>query len=478
MKGKILIVEDEALIALEIQKRLRQLGHEVCGIASCDAAAMTLAAEQRPDLVLMDIRLAGGLDGIEVAAMIRERLEIPTVYLTAHVDEMTLERAKQTDPYGFLAKPFRERDLRIGIEMALHRRATELRARESEEMFRLVTESIDDVFWLSSPDQSKVYYVSPAYERLWGRSRESLYRDPKSFLDRVHEDDLGGVLALLDQPATEVREVEYRLARPDGSVRWVKDRRFPARDAQGHCQQLACIITDVTEQREAREKMVLLNEKLQEQATHDMLTGLPNRRLFIDRLDQALAHARRFGGRVGMLFIDLDGFKGINDRFGHQAGDEVLLRIGKRIKLLLREVDTAARLGGDEFGIVLPDIVQIEDAELVGDKVLIEVRRPFSVRNVCCEIGASIGITVFPDHGGTADELISHADAAMYRIKQGGVGGVEVYRDSDKPISREESVRGKKANGPFNASQQAHIVDRFKNNVKKAHAEQGRFFLR
>ncbi len=96
MKGKILIVEDEALIALEIEKRLRHLGHEVCGIASCDTVALTLATEQRPDLILMDIRLAGNMDGIEIAAMIRERLAIPTVYLTAHIDEMTLERAKQT----------------------------------------------------------------------------------------------------------------------------------------------------------------------------------------------------------------------------------------------------------------------------------------------------------------------------------------------------------------------------------------------
>lgn len=431
MKGKILIVEDEALIALEIEKRLRHLGHEVCGIASCDAAALKLAAEHRPDLLLMDIRLVGGMDGIEVAAMIRERLAIPTVYLTAHVDELTLERAKQTDPYGFLSKPFRERDLRIGIEMALHRRATELRARKSEEMFRLVTESIDDVFWLSSPDLTTIHYVSPAYERLWGRSRESLYKDPKSFLDRVHEDDLAGVLAILNQPATESREVIYRLVRPDGVVRWVKDRHFPVRDAQGFCQQLACIITDITEQRETQEKLELLNQKLQEQATHDMLTGLPNRRLFIDRLEQALAHARRFGGRVGMLFVDLDGFKGINDRFGHQAGDEALVRIGKRIKLLLREVDSAARLGGDEFGIVLPDIGSIQDAELVGTKVLTEVRRPFSISTVCCELGASIGVTTFPDHGTTVDELISRADSAMYRVKQGGKGGVEVYRDSD-----------------------------------------------
>lgn len=428
MIGKILIVEDEALIALNIERQLGSLGHEVCGVVASGEEALDQAATLKPDLVLMDIHLAGAMEGIEAAALIRERFAIPSVYLTAHTDEATLARARQTDPYGFLLKPFQEIDLRIGLDMALHRRATELRARESEEMFRLVAEGIDDVFCLTSPDLKVVYYVSSAYERLWGRSQDSLYQKPLSFLDAVYEDDLDRVVAVFAQPGREIRELEYRLVRPDGSIRWIRDRRFPVCDQQGRCVRLASIVTDITEHRLAREELLELNKQLQQQATHDMLTGLPNRRLFIDRLEQALAHARRFGGRVGMLFIDLDGFKGINDRFGHQAGDEALVLIAKRIKLLLREVDSAARLGGDEFGIVLPDIALLEDAQLVGEKVLQEVRRPFFLRSVSCTLGASIGITTYPDLGKTVDELISRADKAMYQIKKRGKGGVCVYQ--------------------------------------------------
>ncbi len=431
MKGKILIVEDEAPIVLSIERRLLSLGHEVCGIAASGEEALVKVEALMPDLVLMDVHLSGVLDGIETAALIRERLAIPVIFLTAHADEVILERAKQTDPYGFILKPFREIDLRIGLDMALHRRATELRARKSEEMFRLVTEGIDDVFWLSSPDLQVVHYVSAAYERLWGRSRESLYRKPMSFLDGVHEDDKSRIIAAFPYPSQKARELEYRLVRPDGSIRWIRDRRFPVFDQQGNCIRLAGIITDISEQRQTQNDLLELNKKLQQQATHDMLTGLPNRRLFIDRLEQALAHARRFGGRVGMLFIDLDGFKGINDRFGHQGGDEALILIAKRIKLLLREVDSAARLGGDEFGIVLPDIALLEDVELVGEKVLQEVRRPFVLRSVSCVLGASIGITLYPDLGETADELISHADKAMYQIKKKGKGGVSVYQRLD-----------------------------------------------
>jgi diguanylate cyclase (GGDEF)-like protein/PAS domain S-box-containing protein len=436
LNGKILIVEDEALIALSIERLLLGLGHDVCGVAASGEEALIQAEAMKPDLVLMDIHLAGVLDGIQTAALLRERLGIPVVYLTAHADEATLERAKQTEPYGFLLKPFQKNDLRIGLDMALHRRASELRAKESEELFRLITEGIDDVFCLSSPDLKIVYYVSAAYERLWGRSRYSLYRNPMSFLDGVHEDDMARVVAVFAQPGCETRELEYRLVRPDGSIRWIKDRRFPVCDQQGQCLRFASIVTDITEQRQAREDLLELNKLLQQQATHDMLTGLPNRRLFIDRLEQALAHARRFGGRVGMLFIDLDGFKSINDRFGHQAGDEALVLIANRIKLLLREVDSAARLGGDEFGIVLPDVALLEDVTLVGEKVLQEVRQPFIMRAVSCTLGASIGVAAYPDHGETADELISRADKAMYQVKKNGKGGVGIYRrlDSEKGV--------------------------------------------
>jgi len=266
LKGKVLIVEDEALIALSIEKWLCNLGHEVCGIVASGEEALERAAALKPDLVLMDIHLASAMDGIETAALIRERLAIPSVYLTAHADEETLSRAKQTDPYGFLLKPFQKIDLRIGLDMALHRRATELRARESEEMFRLVTEGIDDVFWLSSPDLKVLYYVSAAYERLWGRSRDSLYRNPKSFFDGVHEDDMARVVAVFAQPGQETRELEYRLVRPDGSIRWVRDRRFPVFDQRGQCLRLASIVTDISEQRHAREDLLELNKKLQQQA--------------------------------------------------------------------------------------------------------------------------------------------------------------------------------------------------------------------
>ncbi len=430
MKVRILIVEDEALTALALQKQLENLGHEVCGLTASGEEALVLAASFRPDLVLMDIQLSGAMTGIEAAEQIRNAFSLPVVYLTAHADEKLLEQVKKTYPYGFLLKPFDERTLRIGLHMAMHQRATERRATESEELFRLVTESIDDIFWLTSPDLDSLYYVSPAYENLWGRSRESLYLQPKSFLEAIHHKDRSRVESVLLQPLKEARELEYRLIRPDDSVRWVRDRRFAVNDGQGCCFRVAGIVTDITGQRQSREELLVLNDKLHHQANHDMLTGLPNRRLCIDRLKQALAHARRFGGKVGMLFIDLDGFKGINDRFGHQAGDQVLKLMAGRIRETLREVDSAARLGGDEFGVVLTGLTHVEDAEQVARKIVERIEKAFTLGGRPWTLSASIGVAVFPVHGQTPDQLISRADKAMYQIKKSGKRGVGLCPDS------------------------------------------------
>ncbi len=429
MKAKLLIVEDEAFIALEIKTRLQKMGYDVCGVVSHGEDAILQAEAMRPDLVLMDIRLKGSMSGVEAAMLIRKKTRIPIVYLTSHADEETLERAKWTDPYGFLLKPFQEKDLRIGIEMALHKHAMERQLLESEEKFRLVTESIDDVFWLSSPDFKELLYVSPAFDKIWGRKREDLHHDPFSFLESVHPLDREAVRSLMEQPPLESLQLEYRIVKPDGSISWVRDRRFPVLNVHGNPYRLAGVATDITAQKNAEQQLLVLNQKLQQQATHDMLTGLPNRRLLIDRLEQALAQGRRNGGHLAMLFIDLDGFKEINDRLGHKAGDEVLEIIGRRLKNLLRSADTAARLGGDEFGLVLSKISGRQDAELVAKKVLETISAPLVVRDESCYIGASIGISVYPEHGNSADELISRADAAMYKVKHSRKGSFVFYHE-------------------------------------------------
>lgn len=158
---------------------------------------------------------------------------------------------------------------------------------------------------------------------------------------------------------------------------------------------------------------------LQEEATHDPLTGLANRRLFHDRLRQAIRHAHRYGGRMGILYMDLDRFKAINDKHGHQVGDAVLVDVARRLRECVRESDTVARLGGDEFMVLLEGVQGRQDCIAAALKIEQSLSSPPRVGDILPDIDASIGLAVYPDDGNNEDALIRAADASMYRVKAG-----------------------------------------------------------
>lgn len=160
------------------------------------------------------------------------------------------------------------------------------------------------------------------------------------------------------------------------------------------------------------------NEQVTHLAHHDGLTGLPNRILFYDRLNQAIARARRDKESVAVLFLDLDGFKKINDTLGHASGDALLIEAAKRIQACVRESDTVARMGGDEFTAILCNVGN--GKETVAQKILDTIRQPFMLANQSCSVGVSIGIAIYPDSGGNAEDLMKVADTAMYLAKDSG----------------------------------------------------------
>ena len=180
-------------------------------------------------------------------------------------------------------------------------------------------------------------------------------------------------------------------------------------------------------------KRRIYQAQLVEMALYDSLTGLPNRKLFFDRLESGISHAARHGRKLGLLYIDLDGFKGVNDTMGHDAGDELLIQVGDALKNMLRKADTVARLGGDEFSIILLEIKELEDVRRVGEKVVANLCRPFKLKAGTARIGASVGAAIFPDHDATADALIKQADTAMYQAKAKGKNTcvVAVLNDPD-----------------------------------------------
>jgi len=172
------------------------------------------------------------------------------------------------------------------------------------------------------------------------------------------------------------------------------------------------------------------NEKLEYFATHDALTGLPNRFYLQDNLQQMLAYAKRYDERLALLFIDLDGFKAINDEYGHAKGDEVLNSVGKRILQLMREGDIVARIGGDEFALVIRRVTDIKHVENIAQRIIDEVNRDYEFIS-SSSLGASIGISFFPEHAQEMDALISHADDAMYAVKKSSKNSFLIYKNED-----------------------------------------------
>jgi diguanylate cyclase (GGDEF)-like protein/PAS domain S-box-containing protein len=206
-------------------------------------------------------------------------------------------------------------------------------------------------------------------------------------------------------------EGEIYNRRKDGGLYIAWLRISVTRNEQGKVNNYVCIFSDVTRRK-------LSEEELRKRAHHDPLTGLHNRLSFDERFSQELARARRTQSRLGLLYIDLDAFKPIKDRYGHRTGDAVLREVAARLKSAVREMDTVSRIGGDEFTVILPEIGEAANVDSIADGIHRRLQLPFEYEGRQLQIGASIGVALFPDHASSERELLTHADAAMYRIKQ------------------------------------------------------------
>lgn len=218
----------------------------------------------------------------------------------------------------------------------------------------------------------------------------------------------------------EIRDYEESLVFPDGTVKYLIGNAKPLRDGAGKVFGAVSAFLDITARREAE-------EQIRRMAHFDALTSLPNRSLLMDRLEHALALSQRNHSRTGVVFMDLDRFKEINDRLGHHVGDTILRQVAERVRGCVREVDTVSRLGGDEFIIVLPELRQPDDATAIAQKILAAVDAVYPVGAERLSVSASLGISLSPDHGRDPHLLIRLADRAMYMAKQAGPGNARLY---------------------------------------------------
>jgi diguanylate cyclase (GGDEF)-like protein/PAS domain S-box-containing protein len=213
---------------------------------------------------------------------------------------------------------------------------------------------------------------------------------------------------------------EMRATLESGECRTYEYLLVPVFNPAGQCEAVAGSARDITE-RKASE------ERVRRSANHDFLTDLPNRSLFRERLEHEIRHSARTGLPLALLFIDLDGFKDVNDRLGHGAGDEMLQEVARRISACVRETDTVARLGGDEFTVILTDVTRPDHIEHIAAEILDELRKPFALTAGEALISGSIGITLHPGDGATPDELVRNADEAMYASKNAGRNQYQLF---------------------------------------------------
>jgi PAS domain S-box/diguanylate cyclase (GGDEF) domain len=300
--------------------------------------------------------------------------------------------------------------------------------REREERLQGILASVAEGI-VTINDSGRVESANPACERMFAYGRGQMAGIdlgdlmPDEMRDR-HQRFFDAYMSGLF-PTLMGRLVEGVGLRRDGTT-------FPMEISvselrHGRHRLFTAILRDISERKESEDRIRRL-------AHHDNLTGLPNRNLLNDRMNHALARVKRNGGRMAVLYVDLDRFKPINDTLGHEAGDLVLQEISRRLAACVRSSDTVARVGGDEFVVVVEEIQRPVEAALVARKIVEHLARPIDYEGHACQVGASIGVAVFPDDGATMEEVCKAADIAMYRVKHAGRNGFCFFGVQGEPI--------------------------------------------
>jgi diguanylate cyclase (GGDEF)-like protein/PAS domain S-box-containing protein len=279
--------------------------------------------------------------------------------------------------------------------------------------------------WDVGPD---VLTWSEELHRIFGVDPEQFEPTYGRYLARVHDDDRHMVRAVITA-GFETRQpfaYDHRVVRPDGEIRWLSCEGLVEVDGSGDVVRLRGTAQDITGRRQAEDQLRDLLDELADQAVHDALTGLPNRVLVAERLEQALARSAQTGSEVAVLFVDIDRFKLINDSRGHAAGDELLVTVAERLRQVVRNNDVVARFGGDEFVVVCEDQTAAFQASLIAARITDVLREPVLVDGQEVFLSASVGIAV-ADGAGSPDSLLRDADAAMYRAKENGRARCEFF---------------------------------------------------
>ncbi len=427
----ILIVEDERIIALDLQGRLARFGYPKPVIATNGIDALKEIEIRKPDIILMDIMLSSGFDGIETANIINEKYNIPIIFLTAYSDENTLERAKKAEPAAYLLKPFKERELFTTIEMALFKFEADEKAKRQERWSTAILRSIGDGI-IAVNQSGNIDFLNTQAENILGVKQEDVKNLPLSSifnpLDSVNK-------LPLDLPLNiphSVQRLNYKncvIMAKNGNAIHIEGSLSPIIDKFGNIEGKVVAFRDISQ-------IQKLSETISYQESHDALTGLMNRKGFTLKLNELSEEAKSGVKTHAFLYMDLDQFKVINDIYGHKAGDEMLLQTTETINSVVRSSDICARLGSDEFGIILEG-AQLQHALFIGERLQSRLSENKIVhKKETFHITTSIGLVLIDEMAGDAQRILSNADEACNIAKDEGGKKIIVYNDDENLFAK------------------------------------------
>ncbi len=413
---RILIVDDDPLIRRILHDAVTECGYLVQEAAS-GREALRLVAEAPPDVVLLDIVMPE-LDGFETCAALRAMPQgetLPVVMTTSLESAENINRAYAAGATDYLPKPVNPSLLRHHLRYVL--RASRLfdELRRKDERLQLIGQVFErsSEMILVADAQYRIAEVNPAFCRLSGYSREELLgQDIRAHQATRHEDSF---LRRLWETLAETGSWQGELLnrRKDGESFPTLVTINSVADEAGVMTHIVLIYSDISRLRETEERLLYLTQ-------YDPLTDLPNRILFLDRVQQALMQAMRRGGLVGVLYLDLDNFHEFNDSLGHSAGDRLLQMVAGRIATRVRLSDSVARFGSDEFALLLHDLNRDESVALVAQRIQEQLAKPFVLDGRELDLSASIGISLYPGDGDDAEDLCKQAEIAMQAAKREG----------------------------------------------------------
>jgi len=423
---RVLLIEDSSEEAELIRMMLAQSRREEVRVDHVTRLADGLArlAAAPADVVLLDFSLPDSKGLLSFQRVRAAAPHAPIVILTNLDDEETALSAVREGAQDYLVKRQVDNELLLrSIRYAIERMHAERALWESEERYALAVNGAHDGIWDWNISTGATYF-SPRWKAMLGYHDDEIGTGIDEWFSRVHPDDRTGLRKALDAHLAGHQphfEHEHRMVGKSQAPIWVLSRGLAVRDTTGNPTRMAGSLTDTTARKRAEEQLL-------HDALYDALTQLPNRTLFLDHLGLAMEQARRRPATiVGLLFVDLDRFKNINDSLGHSVGDELLVELSRRLTQFLRPGDTVARLGGDEFAILLNDIHGAGDATRVAERVQELIREKLVVAGREVFTSASIGVALSNPSYAAPEEILRDADTAMYRAKAAGRGCYQVF---------------------------------------------------